>query len=150
MSAYSTENTLARALGNATRETFPRLFAEAVCGSPEHNIVFTTKTGGISGTKYGMRVTYHNDFGPTCHVDDVFETVLLSDWLKAADETVRRLLLVGGRDPKAFDWGHPRPSVTFVPEYEDPIIHEATIEFLVDKETWLACRKIEGDRNRTH
>lgn len=150
MSAYSTENTPARSLGNATRETFPRLFAEAVCGSSEHNIVFTTKTGGISGTKYGMRVTYRNDFGPTCHVDDVFETVLLSDWLKAADETVRQLLLVGGRDPKAFDWGHPRPSVTFVPECEDPVIHEVTIEFLVDKETWLACRKSECDRNRTH
>lgn len=142
---YENECRLARALAGATSKNAALRFAEAVVGSPEHEFIYTSRSGACRRL-YGIKVTYHNDFGPTCGVDDTVETMLMSDWIKACDRIVRLKLEKAGVDPELYDCEDHRPSVTFVPEQEDPIIHEVTLEFTVAQDVWSILRKADWGR----
>lgn len=145
---YANERRLAVAIAGADPGSAHLRFAEAVVGSPEHGLTYTSRAGACS-RRYGIKASYHNDFGPTCGVDDTLETMLMSDWIKACNLIVWLKLEKAGLDPADYVFCGIRPSVTFVPERDSPIIHEVRLEFDVEKDVWDTLRKADRKKTRT-
>ena len=96
----------------STGDEAARCVADAVLASRQHGVhmVFTD-----------LVIRYSNGFGPTCAVDDMLESMLISDWRTGCQTVVDVILARAGLPSKAL---HPDrfPVVTLVPEEDTPII----------------------------
>lgn len=100
---------------------------DALAVSREHEIVLDGES---------VQLTYHNEFGPTCAVDDVLERMTLVDYREACATTVTRLLdWVKGAARYRFPKGK-YPTVTLVPEPDTPVINTVTLTFTVPPKTY--------------
>lgn len=91
-----------------------------------------------------LEVSYCNEFGPTCTVDDVFERMTVADWKRVCVLVLRRLLEgIGADDVARRIRPHSWPTVTLVPEQDTPIINRVRLSMWVPRHARAAFEKAE-------
>ncbi len=108
--------------------------AQAILGSPEHEIALSQDGGGNR-----CELVYHNEFGPTCTLDDIFERMTLTDWRRVAEHTVAQARY--GRPLRKV--GRLRVTVTRVPEKDTDITSRVELAFYADRRTYEALLKAD-------
>lgn len=91
-----------------------------------------------------LEVSYCNEFGPTCAVDDVFERMTVADWKQVCVLLLRHLLREIGEDELARKARpHSWPTVTLVPEQDTPTINRVRLSMWVPRHARAAFEKAE-------
>ena len=91
-----------------------------------------------------LEVSYCNEFGPTCAVDDVFERMTVADWKRICDLLLRHLLRgIGESELARKVRPHSWPTVTLVPEQDTPIINRVRLSMWVPRHARAAFEKAE-------
>ena len=91
-----------------------------------------------------LEVSYCNEFGPTCAVDDVFERMTVADWKRVCVLLLRHLLVGIGEDDLARKVRpHSWPTVTLVPEQDTPVINRVRLSMWVPRHVRAAFEKAE-------
>lgn len=91
-----------------------------------------------------LEVSYCNEFGPTCAVDDVFERMTIATWKQVCVLLLRHLLRGIGEDELARKARpHSWPTVTLVPEQDTPIINRVRLSMWVPRHARAAFEKAE-------
>lgn len=99
-------------------------------------------TAAVRGGK--LEVSYCNEFGPTCTVDDVFERMTVADWKRVCVLVLRRLLEgIGADDVARRIRPHSWPTVTLVPEQDTPIINRVRLSMWIPRQARAAFEKAE-------
>ena len=122
------------ASGDAGYQACNVAIAQAILGSPEHEIVLSRDGQGNL-----CKLVYRNEFGPTCALDDIFERMTLTDWRRVA-ECVAAQARYGQPLRKI---GRLRVTVTRVPEEDTDITSRVELSFYVDRWTYEALRKAD-------
>lgn len=116
---YSEACAYARRIALApTRGELRRLLAQAVVSAKGH---------GLSVRDDDVVITYDNEFGPTCGVDEQLEGMCMPDWAAVAAHAVRGALALAG-DPAKYV-PRIRPTVTLTPEEDSDVVRRVTLAF---------------------
>lgn len=124
---YEKECRAARKIACAPDGQGPEYVAQAIVACREHTVV----CDGDSVT-----IEYHNEFGPTCTVDDVLERMTLLDWQRTFALVCHGLV---GR--KVYGLTSVYPTVTKIPEPDSPVTSRIVMTAKVPKRAYNAILK---------
>lgn len=99
-----------------------RAFADAVVTAYGHDVTAWDDV---------VSITYRNEFGPTCGVDEQIERMGMGGWACVAGYAVARVLGRGGESARRVPRVH--PSVTLAPECDSDVIRTVTLVFRLPK-----------------
>lgn len=99
-----------------------RAFADAVVTALGHDVTAWDDV---------VSITYRNEFGPTCGVDEQIEHMGIADWACVAGYAVALALVRGGEPARRVPRIH--PAVTLAPECDSDVVRAVTLVFRLPK-----------------